>query len=240
MTVFITGASRGIGRGLVEEFARLGHSVGFCWLNSDKKASELIDGLKKQGCCVEGFKADVSNKAEICRAIAEAEKKLGGIDLLINNAGIAQSKLFTDIDEADWDRMFDINVKGVYNATQAVLPSMLKRKSGRIINISSMWGIAGAATEVHYSASKAAVIGFTKALAKELGPSGIAVNCIAPGVIDTDMNALLTESDINDIIESTPLGKIGTPKDISKLALFLSSDSFITGQIITADGGFTL
>jgi len=240
MTVFITGASRGIGRCLVEEFARLGHSVGFCWLNSDSKAYELIDSLKKEGCSVVGFKADVSNKEQLCAAIAEAEKKLGAIDLLINNAGIAQSKLFTDITNEDWDRMFDINVKGVFNAIQAVLPSMLNRKSGKIINISSMWGVVGASTEVHYSASKAAVIGLTKALAKELGPSGIAVNCIAPGVIDTDINAFLTESDIDDIIESTPLGKIGTPKDIARLAVFLSGDSFITGQIITADGGFTL
>ncbi len=240
MTVFITGASRGIGRCLAQEFARAGHSVGFCWCSSDGKAEKLIEGLKKEGCTIEGFKADVSDKEQIFTAIDKAQKTLGDIDLLINNAGIAQSKLFTDISSLDWDRMFDINVKGVFNATQAVLPQMLKHKSGKIINISSMWGVVGAATEVHYSAAKAAVIGFTKALAKELGPSGIAVNCIAPGVIDTDMNACLTESDKNDIIQSTPLGKIGSCEDIAKLALFLSGDSFITGQIITSDGGFTL
>ena len=164
----------------------------------------------------------------------------GSADILINNAGIAQQKLFTDITDDDFTRMFDINVRGVFNCCRAALPYMIHKKHGRIINISSMWGVCGASCEVHYSASKAAVIGMTKALAKEVGPSGITVNCIAPGLIDTPMNANLSKETINELCEETPVGRIGTPEDIANAALFLASDSssFITGQVLGVDGGF--
>ncbi|MDR0314491.1 MAG: SDR family oxidoreductase, partial [Oscillospiraceae bacterium] len=164
------------------------------------------------------------------------------IDTLINNAGISQQKLFCDIRTDEFDEMFRVNVRGVFNCCKAVLPSMIRNKSGNIINISSIWGQEGASCEVHYSAAKAAVIGMTKALAKEVGPSGVRVNCICPGVIDTEMNEVLSNETINELKEQTPLGVIGKPEDIAKAALFLSGDdsSFITGQIIGVNGGLII
>lgn len=174
--------------------------------------------------------------------VSDIEKSLGSVGVLVNNAGIAEQALFSDISEEMWDRMFAVNVKGAYNCAQAVLPSMIHEKRGRIVNISSMWGISGASCEVHYSASKAAVIGFTRALAKELGPSGITVNCIAPGVIATEMNGRLSPETMAELKENTPLNRIGVPEDIAEAILFLASDraAFITGQTLSVDGGFIL
>ncbi len=231
--VLITGGSRGIGKGCVYEFAKAGYRVFLNYEKSDDAAQKI--------CAETGaiaVKADVSDEESVER-MAELVRKYGRVSVIVNNAGISQIKLFSDITAADWDRMFDVNVRGMFLVVKAFLPDMIREKYGKIINISSMWGVRGGSCEVHYSAAKAAVIGFTKALAKEVGPSGINVNCIAPGVIDTDMNSELDEQAMAELCADTPVGRIGTPYDIAKAAVFLASDdaSFITGQTICADGG---
>lgn len=241
-TVLITGASKGIGRSMAREFAQEGYNVVINYCNSKNEAEKLEKELTDKGYSVKAIKADVSNYSEVLKMLEKTNNIFGTIDILINNAGIAQQKLFTDITDEDFDNMVNINLKGVFNCTKAVLRDMINKKYGKIINISSMWGVVGASCEVHYSAVKAGVIGMTKALAKEVGPSGINVNCIAPGVINTQMNSNLDEYTINSLKEETPLGIIGEGEDIASLALFLASDKskFITGQIITADGGLTI
>lgn len=239
-TVLITGASRGIGRATAVVFAKNGFNVAVNYCRSEDKANALIDELKGYGVKAAAYRADVSDKSAVTEMFRRAEAELDKISVLVNNAGIAEQALFSDITEEMWDRMFDVNVKGAYNCTQAALPSMIHEKYGRIVNVSSMWGISGASCEVHYSASKAALIGFTKALAKEVGLSGISVNCVAPGVIETDMNAALSEEAMNVLKEDTPLNRIGAPKDAAEAIFFLSSDKagFITGQVLSVDGGF--
>ncbi len=234
--VLITGGSRGIGAACVREFAKNGYRVFFSFNKSDEQAEKLCS---ETGAVA--VKADVS-KAEDAGKLIEEIHKYGKISALINNAGIAEQKLFSDITEDDWDRMFNVNIKGMFLVTKAVLPDMIHEKNGKIINFSSIWGITGASCEVHYSASKAAVIGFTKALAKEVGLSDINVNCIAPGVIDTEMNAHLNNESRAELCDETPLGRFGTPEEIAKLALYLTSDdaSFITGQIISPNGGIVI
>ena len=234
--VLITGGSRGIGAACVREFAKNGYRVFINYNKSDSAARKL--------CAETGaipVKADISKANEVKDMVNEIHE-YGKISVLINNAGIAEQKLFSDITENDWDRMFDVNIKGMFLVTKAVLPDMIHEKSGKIVNFSSIWGISGASCEVHYSASKAAVIGFTKALAKEVGLSGINVNCIAPGVIDTEMNGHLGEEAKIELCEETPLGRFGTPEEIAKLALYLSSDDagFITGQVISPNGGLVI
>ncbi len=241
-TVLITGASRGIGRAAAVAFARNGYNVAVNYCKSKEKAAALADELNSYGVMTAAYQADVSDKTEVEEMFRKAEQELGKISALVNNAGIAEQILFSDITEEKWDRMFAVNVKGAYNCTQAVLPSMIHEKYGRIINVSSMWGISGASCEVHYSASKAALIGFTKALAKEVGLSGITVNCVAPGVIGTDMNAAISGEILEELKENTPLNRIGTSEDVAEAILFLASDkaSFITGQTLSVDGGFIL
>ena len=236
-TVLITGASRGIGRECAVSFSKAGYHVAAVY----NKSREAAERLKEEiGCDI--YSCDVSDCAAAEDIARQAAKRTGRIDVLINNAGIAEQALFSDITEEMWDNMFSVNVKGVYSFTHAVLPHMIHEKKGRIINISSMWGQVGASCEVHYSAAKAAVIGFTKALAKEVGPSGITVNCIAPGVIDTDMNRNHDEETMNCLIDETPMSRLGTPDDIAQTALFLAEDGagFITGQIIGVNGGFII
>jgi len=237
-TVLVTGASRGIGRAIAFLFAKEGCRVVINYFNSIDKAMELRDELTDMGFIASCAYADVSDGGQVESMI----KEIGDIDILVNNAGIAQQKLFTDISEAEWDRMFNVNVKGMFNCCKNVLPHMIDKKKGKIINISSIWGMAGASCEVHYSASKAAVIGFTKALAKELAPSGIQVNCVAPGVILTDMNSALDKDTIKELENSTPIGRIGTPEDIANAVLFLASEKadFITGQVLSPNGGFVI
>ncbi len=241
-TVLITGASRGIGRAAAAAFARNGYNVAVNYCKSKEKATDLADELNGYGVMAAAYQADVSDKTAVGEMFRKAEQELGRISVLVNNAGIAEQILFSDITEEKWDRMFAVNVKGTYNCTQAALPSMIHEKYGRIINVSSMWGISGASCEVHYSASKAALIGFTKALAKEVGLSGITVNCIAPGVIGTDMNSAISGEILEELKEDTPLNRIGTPEDVAAAILFLASDkaSFITGQTLSVDGGFIL
>lgn len=227
-TAIITGGSGAIGSALAAEFSR-DYSVVITY-NKNRAAAESV--AEKYGA--NAVQCDISQPSEI----KKLEPFLSDCRLLINNAGISQIKLFTDITDEDWDKMVGVNLSGVFYATRAVVPSMVRRKNGCIINISSVWGVYGASCEVHYSTVKAGVIGMTKALAKELGPSGITVNCIAPGVIDTPMNAHLSEEEMGELVECTPLGRLGSPADIAHAARFLESNRFTTGQILGVDGGF--
>ncbi len=228
----VTGAGRGIGKEIAKKLQEDGYFV-----IANSKNTE-IENTKTQ----EGYRADVSDSSQVSEMIETIIKKHGKIDVLVNNAGIAQQKLFTDISESDWDTMMDTNLKSMFLVTKAVLPYMIHEKSGAILNISSIWGMVGASCEVHYSAAKAGVIGFTKALAKEVAPSNIRVNCVAPGIIKTDMLNDFSEEDLADLSEETPLGKLGTPRDIAEAVSFLVSEkaSFITGQILSSNGGFVI
>ena len=241
-TVLITGASGGIGKAAALAFAKAGYNVAVHYNNSQAAAEELCRELESMGVKAVAVQADVSDKAAVEKMFADVRAAIGAVGVLVNNAGIAEQALFSDITEEMWDRMFDVNVKGAYLCTKSALPDMIHEKWGRIINISSMWGISGASCEVHYSASKAALIGFTKALAKEVGLSGITVNCIAPGVIDTKMNGHLSPNIMEELKNETPLNRIGTPEDVAEAILFLASEksSFITGQVLSVDGGFIL
>lgn len=237
MKILITGGSRGIGKACVELFAKNGHQVAFLY----KANHEAANALKEKYGALP-FCADVSSADESKAAVNRAVDALGGIDVLINNAGVAQIKLFTDISDEDWEKVVGTNLSGSFFVTREALKYMISQKSGRIINIGSMWGKTGASCEVHYSASKAGLRGLTMALAKEVGPSGITVNAIEPGVIRTDMNSALDEETVAELCDQTPLCRIGEPEDVANLAYFLASDEagFITGQIIGVDGGFAV
>lgn len=234
-TVFITGGSRGIGRAMVELFSENGYNVAFTYKSSEEEAR-----LLGEKCSALPIKADSASETEINNAVKAAIDAFGAVDCLINNVAISSFSLFTDVTAEEWNNMFSVNVTSAFLYTRAFLPGMIKRKSGRIINVSSMWGIVGSSCEVAYSATKAALIGLTKALAKEVGPSGITVNAIAPGVIDTKMNSALSEEDINALKDETPLMRIGAPRDVAEAALFLASDaaSFITGDVMNVSGGY--
>lgn len=241
-TVLITGAAGGIGSETALQFAREGYSVAAHYNRSQAQAKALVAELAALGCDADCFGADISDGKQVEQMIAQVQSRFGRIDVLINNAAIAQQKLFSEISTADWEQMFGVNMTGIFHTCRGVLPQMIQEKSGKIINISSIWGICGASCEVHYSASKAAVIGFTKALAKEVGPSGIQVNCVAPGVISTKMNAALDEQTLCGLREETPLGIIGMPNDVAGLLCFLASEqaNFITGQVISPNGGMVI
>lgn len=241
-TAIITGASRGIGKCTAELFARNGYNVIINYNSSEKEAKELENKLLSEGLNVSAYKADVSKSYEVDEMINYCIEKYGKIDVLVNNAGISQDKLFTDITDEEWEKMMSVNVTGVFNCTRATLKHMIWEKSGKIINISSMWGVVGGSCEVHYSTSKAAVIGMTKALAKEVGPSNITVNAIAPGVILTDMSLYYGDEVLEELRQETPLMKNGQPEDIANMALYLASDKadFITGQVFNVNGGFTI
>lgn len=241
-TVLVTGASRGIGAATAALFASKGLQVVINCSSSFKCALELARSLSMQGTSAMALKADVSDRAQVDAMFAQIESVYGGVDILINNAGIAQQKLFTDITAEDWQRMVGVNLTGAFNCTQAALPHMIRQKAGSIVNVSSIWGIQGASCEVHYSAAKAGLIGMTKALAQEVGPSGIRVNCVAPGVIATEMNGTLEESTLDALRESTPLGTIGTPEDIARSIAFLALEdsAFTTGQVLSPNGGLVL
>lgn len=241
-TAFVTGASRGIGRAIAKQLALDGYRVGVNFLKEEERANVLVNELRAAGYDALAVQADVSDAAAVTAAIRMVEREFSPIDLLVNNAGISQQDLFQYTDAALWRRLFAVNVDGAYNSIQAVLPDMIARQSGNIVNISSMWGLRGASCEVGYSATKAAIIGLTRSLAMELAPSGIRVNCVAPGVIHTDMVDQLSQETIDSLREQTPIGRLGTPEDIAQAVAFLASEnaSFITGQVLTADGGFIL
>lgn len=242
-TVIITGSSRGIGRATALEFGRKGWNVLLNYLHSVQEAEELKKFINNLGMgSAEMFQADVSQRKQVDQMIEFGMKSFGKIDVLVNNAGIARQTLFTDISLDEWDQLMSVNLKGVFNCCQSVLPSMLQRKSGRIINIASIWGLTGSSCEVHYSAAKAGVIGLSKALAKELGPSNIQVNCVCPGIIKTDMLGDLSLEDLKDLENSTPLMRLGSPADVANCIYFLASPeaSFFTGQVLSPNGGYVI
>lgn len=237
----ITGASGGIGRAAALRLAADGFDVAACWHSDEAGAKQLGEELEKLGAKFRLYQADVADFSQMKNVFADVLEYFGDVSVLVNNAGMAQQKLFTDISEEEFDRICAVNFKSVYNCCQHAVPFMVKQKSGKIINVSSMWGICGASCETVYSATKAAVIGFTKALGKELAPSNVQVNCIAPGAIDTKMNSILSDENKAAFAEEIPAGRFGNPDEIAGIISFLAGkdSSYITAQVITADGGLT-
>lgn len=235
--VLVTGGSRGIGAATVRAFAAAGYDVTFIYLRSAAASEALAAETGATPLCL-----DVGDGEAVASVLAGEIAVHGRFDILVNNAGVSSFSLLTDLSDADWRRTMAVDLDGAFYCAKAVLPGMISRKWGRIINVSSMWGLAGSSMEVHYSTAKAGLIGFTKALAKEEGPSGITVNCVAPGVIDTEMNAALTPETLAELIAETPAGRLGTPEEVAKLILFLASEdaSFITGQVICQSGGLVI
>ena len=235
----ITGASRGIGRACARLFAENGYSVLINYFRSEQAARSLLDELLAKGCDARLYRADVADSTQVEAMCRQALAEFHHVDVLINNAAIAQQALFTDLTDKDWRRMMAVNLDGAFYCARALLPGMISRRSGSIVNISSMWGQVGASCEVSYSTAKAGLIGLTKALAREVAPSNVRVNCLCPGVIDTDMNAHLTEETRRELAEETPMGRLGTPEEVAGAALFLCGEgaSFITGQVLGVSGG---
>jgi 3-oxoacyl-[acyl-carrier protein] reductase len=235
--ILITGGSRGIGKAMVKAFSDKGYKVAFTYKSSLDDAESLS---KETGALA--IMADSAKENDVVKAVSTAANTLGGIDILINNAGISSFSLLQDLTLTEWNECMSVNLTSAFLYSREVIPYMLRSHEGRIINISSMWGLVGASCEVHYSAAKAGLIGFTKALAKELGPSGITVNAIAPGVIDTDMNSHLSGDDMKELSDETPVGRIGNAEEIAKAAIYLSSDdaSFITGAVLNISGGLVI
>ena len=235
LTALITGGSRGIGAATVHSFASAGYRTAFFYRSSEAAAQTLA---AETGAIA--IRCDIRQSESVSAACQEAKRQLGHIDVLVNNAGIAQQKLFTDITDEDWRSKLDTNLSGAFYACRAVLPDMISRRYGRIINVGSIWGQVGASCEVHYSAAKAGLIGLTKALAKEVAPSGVTVNCICPGVIETDMLSSFAPEDLAALADETPVGRLGTPEDIAHSILWLADpkSGFTTGQIIGVNGGF--
>ncbi|MBQ3413818.1 MAG: 3-oxoacyl-ACP reductase FabG [Clostridia bacterium] len=234
----VTGASRGIGREIAKNLAVKGIKVIANYNKSEENAKKLKETLKNEGIEIDIFKADVSRREECKELVKYTLKKYNNIDILINNAGISEYKLFTEESDEDWNRVINTNLYSAFVMSQEVIPNMIHNKSGCIINISSIWGQVGASLEVIYSVSKAGMNGLTKALAKELGPSNIRVNSIAPGIIDTDMNKHISEIELKELEKDIPLEKIGLPEDISRCVNWLVDDMYTTGQIIGINGGW--
>lgn len=238
--VVVTGGSRGIGAEIVKKLAGDNYRVILNYNKSENEAKKVKEDLQKNNINIEIFKADVSKREEVKELIDFVINKFEKIDVLINNAGISQAKLFTDLTDEDWNNMIQTNLTSVFYCTQEAIKNMISRKEGLIINISSIWGVTGSSCEVHYSVAKAGIDGMTKALAKEVGPSNIRVNSIAPGIIDTDMNKAYTDEEIKDIIEDIPLNKIGKKVDIARCVEWLIEDEYTTGQVISINGGWLI
>lgn len=239
-TVLITGATGGIGRAETRLFAQRGWNVAAAYHTARQKAEQLCAELCAEGWQAAALQADVADREEAFSLVRRAQELFGPLDVLVNNAGISQVGLFTDLSEADWRQICGVNLDGAVYCSQAAAKDMVRRKSGVIIQTSSMWGEVGASCEVAYSVTKAALMGLTRALAKELGPSGIRVNCISPGVIDTEMNRRLSPQDMRELADETPLQRIGTPEEVARAVYFLASDeaAFVTGQVLGCSGGF--
>lgn len=242
--VLITGGSRGIGAAAVLAFARAGYDVAFTYHTNAAAAQAVLQAAAQAapGARLLALQCDVAIPAQVNAAVAEAEAALGSLQVLVCNAGVAQQKLFTDLTDEDWRRVMGVNLDGAFYCCRAALPGMVRQKYGRILLVSSMWGQAGGSCEVHYSAAKAGLIGLCKALAKEEGPSGITVNCLAPGVVDTDMMAAFTPEDRAALAEETPVGRLGTAGEIARTLVFLADESsgYITGQVIGQNGGLVI
>ncbi|MBO5349675.1 MAG: 3-oxoacyl-ACP reductase FabG [Clostridia bacterium] len=238
--VLITGGSQGIGADIAKTLATNNYNVILNYNKSEEQAKKIQSELAEKNINIEIFKADVSNHMEVTKLINFCINKYHKIDVLINNAGISQTKLFTDISDLEWNHMIQTNLTSAFYTIKDTLPSMIHNKFGCIINISSIWGLVGSSCEVHYSVSKAGLDAMTKSLAKELGPSNIRVNSIAPGIINTNMNKNLSESDIQDITQEIPLGTIGNPQSITKCVQWLIEDDYTTGQIISVNGGWVI
>lgn len=238
-TALITGGSRGIGAAIAAALARAGYAVAINYNHSAEAAEALAASLRAEGRAALPVQADVSDPAQVAAMFAAVERQLGAVSVLVNNAGIAQQKLFTDLSDADWRRMMGVHLDGAFYCCRAALPAMIRARYGRILNIASMWGQVGGSCEVHYSAAKAGLIGLTKALAKEEGPSGITVNCIAPGVVDTDMMASFSAEDRAALADETPVCRLGNADEVAAAAVFLCSSAagFITGQVLGVNGG---
>ena len=236
-TVLITGGSRGIGRAMVEVFSQNGYAVAFTYKNSENEAKSLAESTGALA-----IRADSAIESEVVSAVDAAVRELGHIDCLINNAGVSAFSLFTDITAEQWNDMMAVNLTGAFLYSREALKNMISRKSGRIINVTSVWGLVGSSCEVHYSTAKAGLIGMTKALAKEVAPSGITVNAIAPGMIDTDMNGAFTPDEINGILDEIPVGRIGSPAEVARAALFLADEgaSYVTGDVLNVSGGYVI
>lgn len=238
--ILVTGGSRGIGKDIAISMAKLGYNVILNYNKSEQEAKQIQSELLEQNIKIEIYKANVALKEEVKKLIDFCIEKYGKIDVLINNAGISQTKLFTDITQEDWNNMLQTNLTSAFYTTQEAVKYMINNKSGCIINISSVWGMVGASCEVHYSVAKAGLDAMTKSLAKELGPSNIRVNSIAPGIIDTDMNKNLSQEDLKNITEEIPLERIGYPHSITKCVKWLIEDDYTTGQIISINGGWVI
>lgn len=238
----VTGGSRGIGREIALQLARDGYIVAVHCVNNRDKAEDVCRTIAQMGGRAAVFTCDIADGDAVRAMIAEISADLGPVSVLVNNAGIAQQKLFTDLTDQEWHRMMAVHVDGAFYTSRAVLPDMIRAHKGCIVNISSMWGQTGGSCEVHYSTAKAALIGLTKALAKEVGPSGIRVNCVAPGVIQTDMVAQLDGATLEGLAEETPLCRLGIPADVAAAVSFLVSDraGFITGQVLAPNGGIVI
>lgn len=239
-TVIVTGGSRGIGAAIVKVLAKEKYNVVLNYNKSEEAAKQIKKELEEQNIKIEIFKADVSKREEVKELVEFTLNKFKNIDVLINNAGIDQIKPFMDISDVDWNNIMQVNLNSVFYCSQEVLENMIHNKNGCIINISSIWGRIGASCEVHYSASKAAIDGLTKALAKEMGPSNIRVNSIAPGIIETEMNKDLSKEDLQEVVNQIPLGRIAKPEEIVKSIKWLIEDEYVTGQVISVDGGWNI
>ena len=236
----VTGASGGIGRAIALRLAQDGYAVAVHCHRNRERAQAVCDEIVAMNGCAQVFVCDIADAAAVTDMIRAIEDSLGSVTALVNNAGIAQQKLFTDLSVEEWRRMMAIHVDGAFFTSRAVLPAMIREHRGAIVNISSMWGQTGGSCEVHYSTAKAALIGLTKALAKEVGPSGVRVNCVAPGVILTDMCATVDPEVLAEMAGDTPVGRNGKPEDVAKAMEYLAEATFITGQILPVNGGYVI
>lgn len=241
-TALVTGGSRGIGRAIAIEFSKYGVNVAISYINNKRKAQEVIDEIEKNGVRGIAVKANVTKEEDVLNMLKIIEDELGPIDILVNNAGITKDNLIIRMKMSEWDNVIDTNLKGTYLCTKAVARGMMKRRYGKIINIASVVGIIGNLGQSNYSASKAGVIGFTKAIAKELASRNINVNAVAPGFIQTDMTEILNDDIKDSLVKNIPMGRIGSPEDIANIVMFLASEKadYITGQVISVDGGMVM